>query len=95
MTAYSEPTVFDGATITEDPDAPRRLTGQAQRVWECVKDGSWWTLPELAAAARGSEAAVSARLRDLRKPEWGGHKVEREHVGGGLWRYRLVIEEAA
>lgn len=83
---------FDGSTIAEDPDAPRRLTGQLLRVWECVSAGAWWTLPELARSAQGSEASVSARLRDLRKM---GHVVEREHLGGGVWRYRLVIEEAA
>lgn len=86
---------FDGTTIREDPDAPVRLTGQMLRVWECVKDGSWWTLPDLASAARGTEAAVSARLRDLRKPRHGSHVVEREHLGGGVWRYRLVVNTEA
>lgn len=80
---------FDGRTIDEDPDAPRRLTGLMERVWECVKDGSWWTLPELAQAARGSEPSVSARLRDLRKGRFGAHNVERELIGNGIYRYRV------
>ena len=50
----------------------------------------WWTLAELAAEAQGSEAAVSARLRDLRKKRYGQHIVERKYVGNGLWAYRLV-----
>lgn len=81
---------FDGQTISEDPDAPARLTGQMLRVVECVRDGSWWTLPELARAAQGSEAAVSARLRDLRKQRWGSHTVERDYLGDGVWRYRVI-----
>lgn len=84
---------FDGQTIDEDDGAPARLTGQALRVWDCVKDGSWWTLATLATAARGSEAAVSARLRDLRKPRWGAHTVEREHLGAGVWRYRVIVNQ--
>lgn len=83
----------NGATIAEDETAPKRLTGQAQRVWECVKGGQWWTLADLSREAKGSEAAVSARLRDLRKPEWGGYTVEREHLGNGIWRYRVLVNE--
>lgn len=90
----SQPTFeFGGSTISEDPGAPERLTGQLGRVFNCVENGEWWTLSDLAAAAApATESAVSARLRDLRKL---GHTVEREHLGRGLWRYRLVISEAA
>lgn len=83
---------FDGRTIDEDPDAPKRLTGLMLRVWECVKDGSWWTLPDLARAAQGSEPSVSARLRDFRKSRFGGFEVERELIGHGVYRYRVVVE---
>jgi hypothetical protein len=52
-------------------------------------DGGWWTMARLAEVARCSEAAASARVRDLRKPRFGGYTVERRHVRDGLWEYRL------
>ena len=89
------PALFDGRTIAEDDTAPARLTGQMQRVVAAVADGRWWTLEDLAgAAAPATEAAVSARLRDLRKPRWGSNIVEREHVGRGVWRYRVQFSDA-
>ena len=80
---------FDGETFDPQRDGPR-LTGALEAVRDRMADGRWYTLRELAQAAGCSEAAASARLRDLRKAKFGGYTVEREHVGGGLWRYRLV-----
>lgn len=36
-----------------------------------------------------SEAGVSARIRDLRKAQYGGHTIERRK-NGSLWEYKLV-----
>ena len=80
---------FDGPTY--DPALDRdRLTKQLGRVYDALAGGEWWTLADLARAAGGSEASVSARIRDLRKPRFGGYEVERERVVAGLFRYRLV-----
>ncbi len=66
-----------------------RLRTQSERVLAALASGQWVTLAELARIARGSEAGVSARLRELRKL---GHVVDRERVAGGngLHRYRLA-----
>lgn len=83
---------FDGATYRVVHDRVR-LGAQAQRVWDRMLDGEWRTLAELARATRDPEASVSARLRDFRKAEWGGHVVERRHRGDpseGLYEYRLM-----
>lgn len=78
---------FDGGTY--DPGRDReRLSGMLSRVATVMADGRWHTLRELATVTGGSEAAVSARLRDLRKPRFGGHTVERRYVVAGLWEYR-------
>jgi hypothetical protein len=37
----------------------------------------------------GSIAAISARLRDLRKPKYGSREVERRYLHNGLFEYRL------
>jgi hypothetical protein len=55
-----------------------------------MADGRWRTLGEIQAACGGSEAAVSARLRDLRKVRHQSHIVERRRVAGGLWEYRVT-----
>lgn len=80
---------FDGGTFSQPRDGAR-LSGQLQRVWEVMRDGEWRTLDDLAALANGSPAAVSARLRDLRKPRFGGHTVKRKYLGNGLWAYQLT-----
>jgi hypothetical protein len=81
---------FDGTTYDPARDAAR-LGGQLQRVFDLMRDGEWRTLAEVARAVGGTEAAVSARLRDLRKPRFGSHTVERQHVSGGLWQYRMKV----
>jgi len=80
---------FDGRTFSPAQDGSR-LTSQLRQVRECLSNGDWWTLTALAAVAGGSESGVSARLRDLRKPRFGGYVIERERRKGGLWCYRLA-----
>ena len=67
-----------------------RLTGQLMRIWRVVKDGGWRSLSDIAAATGDPQASVSAQLRHLRKPRFGGHTVERKYLGGGLYLYRVI-----
>jgi biotin operon repressor len=81
---------FDGPTYNPLLDRDR-LTSQLGRVFSLMADGAWRSLAQIQARVGGSEAAVSARLRDLRKPRFGGHTVERRRAFiGGLWEYRLL-----
>lgn len=79
---------FGGATFSFALDG-QRLTTQFQRVFAHMQDGDWHK------ASGGSEAGVSARLRDMRKERFGGHTVERMRGASGLWFYRLRTEKAA
>jgi hypothetical protein len=83
---------FDGSTYTPALDCTR-LTGQLKRVFGVMVKGGWYTLSELSARTGDrSEAALSARLRDLRKPKFGSFEIERRRRGeasAGLWEYRL------
>jgi hypothetical protein len=56
-----------------------------------MADGEWHTLKELSTITGASEASCSARLRDFRKPKFGGHTVDRRRVlnGNGLHIYRI------
>ena len=81
---------FDGGTFSENLDGDR-LRVQLHAVWVFMFDERWHTLHEVSVAIGAPEASVSARLRDFRKPKFGGHIVERQRVpnGNGLHIYRL------
>ena len=83
---------FDGVTYNHERDN-ERLTGQQQRVYDIMSDEQWHTISEVADKARGSEPGVSASIRNLRKQRFGGHNVERQYVGNGLYQYRLHINK--
>jgi hypothetical protein len=83
---------FDGRTYVPELDY-ERLGAQMRRVWDAMSDGQWWTLAGLSEHTGDPEASVSARIRDLRKKKMGGYVVVRQRIGGGLYRYRLELEE--
>ena len=80
----------DGETFDHKRDV-KRLNAQAQRVWNVMADGRWYSLREIAAKCGDPEASISARIRDLKKPQFGAFKVESICVKRGLWRYKLVV----
>lgn len=81
---------FDGATYDALQDQAR-LNTQLRAVRDLMRDGTWRSLHAIAAATGYPEASVSARLRDLRKPKFGAHLVQRRrlHEGGGTYQYRV------
>jgi hypothetical protein len=79
---------FDGPDLA--PEDHQRLGDQLQRVKQFMSAGNWWTLQVISEVTRTPEASVSARLRDLRKPKFGGHTIERRNLGRGLFEYRMV-----
>ncbi len=88
---------FDGATFDVELDK-LRLGSQLRRVFECLKDGTWRTLDEIGAQTGDPPASVSARVRDLRKPKFGGFVVQRRRRGdptAGLWEYHLAVDPSA
>jgi hypothetical protein len=86
----NQPMTFGGDTFSEPLDGDR-LRIQLHAVWVFMFDERWHTLHEASVATGAPEASVSARLRDFRKPKFGGHIVERQRVpnGNGLHIYRL------
>ena len=80
----------DGTTYEPKRDR-ERLDGQMARVFHAVKDGQWRTLSMISSMAQAPEASVSARLRDLRRPKFGGYTVERRYIANGLFEYRVVV----
>jgi hypothetical protein len=95
MTGEQRPLFSDeprGETFDPEQDGPR-LRSQLERVRSFLleREGRWLTLELIGRGADAPEASVSARLRDLQKPQYGGFIVEKRRAapGRGLWVYRL------
>lgn len=81
----------DGKTFNPATDL-HRLNAQAHRVYEFMWARDWVTLAEIARVTGDPEASISARLRDLRKPKFGGFTVNRRKRTQGTWEYQLISE---
>lgn len=69
-----------------------RIGRQRSEVWAAMYGGEWLTLAELEERTGFPQASISARIRDFRKPKFGGHIVERRRRFGadrGTHEYRL------
>ncbi len=77
-----------GAGTMEDQE---RLSGQLKRIKNLMKDGRWRTFQEIHEVTGEPIASISAQLRNLRKLGMGGHQVDRQHLGRGLYEYRLTL----
>ena len=81
---------FDGSDYVPERDG-QRLTIQFIRIFNLMKDGQARTLPEISSQTGDPPASVSAQLRHMRKPRFGGHQVLKDYLGNGLYSYRLVL----
>ena len=79
---------FDGKTYESEQDS-QRLGSLLSRVFGLMVDHEWRTLFDIHENTGGTEASVSARLRDLRKQKFGAHEIGRRRVEEGLWEYQV------
>lgn len=84
----AQASLFDGATASAEDNG--RLSAQLERVRAAMEPGAWLSLEELHRATGDPAASISARIRDLRKPKFGGRQVDRRSRGRGLYEYRLA-----
>ena len=83
---------FNGPSYDPELDQ-RRLTGQALRIFDLMKDGCWRTLDQIATKTGDPHASISAQLRHFRKPRFGSHTVDKQRIGDertGLYAYKLI-----
>ena len=83
---------FNGEGYENNADHAR-LTGQVKRVFNCMRDCAWRTLPEIELITGDPQASISAQLRHLRKDRFGAHTINKRRRGtptSGLWEYQLV-----
>lgn len=86
---------FDGSDYRPALDDDR-LRGQIRRVFDAMRPGRWLTLSEIRAITGDPEASISAQIRHLRKPRFGGWRIPKRHRGDparGLYEYRLYLGE--
>jgi hypothetical protein len=77
---------------TWTPKVQQAANIQRERIRLLMLDGMLRTLAEISQAVGAPEASVSARLRDLRKAQYGGYTVNRFHKGpdGRTWFYQVL-----
>ena len=80
---------FDGDDIVAERDDPR-LSSQLEKIKKLVLDGKWRSLKQISEATKAPHASVSAQLRNLRKRKFGAYEVQRRHVDGGFYQYRVL-----
>lgn len=72
-----------------------RLTCQLERIFNVMKDGQPRTLSKIEEITKDPPASISAQLRHLRKSKFGGHTVNKQYLGDGLYEYRLLVNGSA
>lgn len=84
---------FDGADYNEELDKPR-LDKQFNRIFNVMRDGQWRTLNDIQRVTGDPQASISAQLRHMRKPRFGGYIINRRRAEGkessGLFEYQLL-----
>lgn len=83
---------FNGSDYVPGRDNGR-LNVQYLRVFNLMRDRKWRSLGDIARLTGDPEASVSAQLRHMRKERFGGHTVNKDYQGEGLYLYQL--EEAS
>jgi predicted transcriptional regulator len=87
---------FSGPDYVPDLDKAR-LTGQIERIFNCMKDGNWRSLQEIESITDDGQASVSAQMRNLRKNKFGEHTVLKRRRGAeksGLFEYQLIVNQS-
>ena len=77
-----------------EPEDEPRFGKQLQAVYEVMRSGDWRTIEQIVRQCAGkgvliTSQSVSARLRDLRKEQFGGYTIARKRIGKGLYAYRM------
>lgn len=64
---------------------------QVEQVKKLMSDGDWWTLAEISKVLKQPTQSISARIRDLRKKEFGSFFVVKRHLVNNIYEYKIVF----
>lgn len=78
-----------------DPTKDRaRLGGMRLRIFDAMLQENGLTPAELESHVHGQQTSISAQMRDLRKPHFGGHTVlKRKRTGYGIKKDVTLVYE--
>lgn len=89
---------FDGDTIVPERDNTRLHPQLVAVLSKFLHEANQWLmLPfiimdvQRMTGTNAGAAAITARIRDLRKAKFGGYHIESRYVTRGVWAYRMVI----
>lgn len=85
---------FNGSDYVPARD-DARLTVQYRRIFELMKDQQFRSLSDIEEKTQDPQASISAQLRHMRKPRFGGHEVNKRYRGHGLYEYQLIPNYSA
>lgn len=67
------------------------MSTQLNRVLTVLSDGQWHSLPEISQKLSIKKRSAASRIRDLRLPSYGNHRIEaRETSKHQVFEYRLI-----
>ena len=95
QTEFNFTAQFSGSNYNPALDKAR-LTGQIRRIFNAMEDTRWRTLSEIEAITNDGQSSISAQLRNLRKPEFGMHTINKRRRGNrkqGLFEYQLIVNK--
>ena len=81
---------FSGAVYDEQKDG-QRLKHQINVIFDLMKDCKFRTLREIEDLTDFPQSSISAQLRNLKKPAFGSHALnKRRRDGRGTWEYQII-----
>jgi hypothetical protein len=84
--------IFNGSDYNHERDSSR-LSTQYWDLYNLMRDGKRRTLQGISDLTEHPPASVSAQLRHMRKARFGGHTVNKMHVGNGIYEYELIVNK--
>lgn len=81
---------FRGTDIVPWRDIPRLKTQHMRVRAAALAWKGWFTMAEIAAATGDPPASVERQVRYLRAEGFGGWTVQKRHISGGTFKYRVV-----
>lgn len=75
-----------------DKKRAEKLTGDLARIFKIMSDGKAHLIVDIATILNLPECSVSAQIRHLRKPTYGGYTVRRISISKGLSAYQLILK---
>ncbi len=73
-----------------DDERAQKLTGDLKRVFDILSKGGAHLVSDIARDLNLPACSVSAQIRHLRKPKFGGFTVKRISLTKGLSAYQMV-----